>query len=321
MALQVGKDQVGLAKQTGKGAIAANPAFVHGLAGGGISLEISQEADPLTSAYLAPAGTFRDQAAAGASIDTRAFAKAIGIYLLAALGNVVTSGTGPYTHTFTLGSSLPYLTVFEKKGDGAIVAVRDCKLDELELAWEGNKPVTVSAKFAGTVLSFPATFTGTVDESDSALYFTPVGGTFSYDVDSGTPVESPVKSGKITIKRSAEPQYNSGAIEAGDVAEGMCDVEIGLTVNPDDTTLWRTIATGAAAGTGVQDEPLYGSAEIAFALGSDSLTFTADRVAFLADLPEADPAGGAAEMELSGIAFRTTDTPLTVALVNDQATY
>ena len=45
MALQIGKDQVGIAKQAGKGTIAANPAFAHGLTGGGIKVDVSQEAD------------------------------------------------------------------------------------------------------------------------------------------------------------------------------------------------------------------------------------------------------------------------------------
>ena len=95
MALQIGKDQVGIAKQAGKGTIAANPAFAHGVTGGGIKVDVSQEADAVTSAYLAPAGAFRDKAENGADYGTRAWQKAMGLYLLAALGNVATTRRRP----------------------------------------------------------------------------------------------------------------------------------------------------------------------------------------------------------------------------------
>lgn len=323
MALQVGKDVLGLAKQTAKGTIAANPTFLHGLAGGGIKVEISQESDELTSAYLAPAGAYRDAVENGADYTTRAWQKAVGAYLIAALGNVATSGSGPYTHTITLAAgALAYWTVFVKKGDGTITAVKDCKLDELEISWEENKPLELAAKWAGTVFSFPATFVGTVDESDTTNYFVPVGGTFKYDVDSATPVVASVKSGKIAIKRGAEPQMFSGAIEAGDVYEGAAEVSCQFNVIPDDLTLWRTIVTGAAAGTTIGTTPLYGSFEHTFTKGADSLKLASSYVAFLADLPEADPAGGAAEMELSGLCYRGgTATPLTATLINTQVSY
>lgn len=321
MALQIGKDQVGIAKQAAKGTIAANPTFIHGLTGGGISASVNQEADQITSAYLAAAGAFRDKAENGADLKTRAWQKAIGLYLLAALGNDAVTGAGPYVHTITLGAALNYFTVFEKKGDNAILAVKDCKLDELEISWDENKPLEVSAKWVGGALSFPATFTGTVDESDTTAYYTPVGGTFKLDLDSATPAVVPVKAGKLNIKRSIDTRYFSGAIEAQDTWEGLCEVETSLTVVPDDTTWWRTLVTGSAAGAGVQVNPVYGSFELTFVKGADSLKLAGSNVAFMCDLPEADPAGGAAESELSGISYRAAGTPLTATLTNTQATY
>jgi len=322
MPLQIGKDIAGIAKQSGKGSIAANPAFAFGLTGGGLSVAISQDADPITSAYLSPSGAYRDKVENGASLQTRAWQKAIGLLLLGALGADSVTGSGPYTHTLTLGSSLPYLTIFEKKGDNAIMAVRDCKIDELEISWDENKPLEVSIKAAGGVFSFPASFTPTNDESDTTNYYVPVGGTFKYDVDSATPVVAAVKAGKITIKRGAEAQYFSGAVEAGDVFEGGCAVEVSLTVLPDDTTLWRNVVTGAVGGTSIQTTPLYGSFEVTFTKGADSLKLAGSATAFLCDLPEADPAGGAAESELAGVAYRGAGaTPITATLINTIASY
>lgn len=323
MAIQVAKDQLGVAKQAAKGSIPANPAFAHGMTGGlGLKVGINQEPDPVTSAYLAAAGAYRDKVESGAEFETRVWQKAIGLYLLGALGSVSTSGAGPYTHTITLGASTPYLTFFQKKSDAAIYAIKDCKVDELELSWEENAPIDFSVKAVGGAWSAPASFTPTVDECDTTNYYTPIGGTFKYDVDSGTPVVASIKGGKITIKRQAEAQFFSGAIEAADAEQGRCEIEVGLTVVPDDTLLWRNIITGATGGTAVQSAPLYGSAEITFAKGADSLKFAMSSVAFLADLPEVDPEGGAGEMELSGIAYRGSgSTPVTVTLINTQATY
>jgi len=82
------------------------------------------------------------------------------------------------------------------------------------------------------------------------------------------------------------------------------------------------VVTGTTSGTAIQTVPLYGSAEQLFAKGADSLKLTSLAVAFLCDLPEADPDGAPVECELAGVAYRAaTATPLTAVLTNTQATY
>ena len=52
---------------------------------------------------------------------------------------------------------------------------------------------------------------------------------------------------------------------------------------------------------------------------NNQVTFTANRVAFLADFPDSDPAGGAMELELAFIVVRPTDgSPAFVATVKNQ---
>jgi len=318
--LQTGKDIFYIGKQSAKGSLPAEPTFAHGLAGGGVKVDLTQEADKLTSAYLSPAGASRSRAESGAEIETRSFLRSVGLYLLGALGNVVTTGSGTYTHTFDLGDTLPYLACWNAKGDGTILAVKDCKIDELAFEWEENNPLVMKAKLPGGVLSFDTSVTPTVDET-AASYFLPVGGTFQLDVDSATPVTTPIKGGSITIKRSASPQHYSGSIEAGDCHEGACDIEVGFTITPDNMTTWRTIATGTSNGSALATAPVYGSFAHTFVSGSASLKFEASRVAFLCDVPDANPEGGAAEVELSGICYRSSGKPMTVTLVNAQASY
>ena len=236
-------------------------------------------------------------------------------------GGAAAGGGSPYTHVITLGETIPYLTAFELKGDNTKPVVRDCKVDELGLAWDGNKPVELTAKLVGTVLSFGTTFEALVDELDTVTYFRPAGGSFKLDVDSDTPVTAALVAGSISIKRAAEPQFYSGDIEAGDVAEGFCTVECSFTVVPADLAEWRTVITGTANGAAVAGDPVYGSFEMAFVKGADTLTLAADKVAFMCDLPDADPAGGAAKVELAAIAYREGTTPLTAVLVNTHADY
>ncbi len=321
MGLQVGKAVFGIAKQTALGALAANPYFDMGLAGGGLAIAANQEADELTSAYLAAAGAFRDKVEAGFSIETRAWLKGIGLFLYGALGAVSTSGSGPYTHTITLGSSTPYLSCFERAGDDSLHAVRDCKVAELEFSWEENKPLGVKVSGPGTVWSVPSSFTPTASEVDTTDYFLPVDGSFKFDADSGTPVTTPMLGGTITIKRDAEAAYFSGDVEAGDVDQKHCEVEAKITLKPDDITLWKTLLTGTSSGTSIAHTPTYGSFEVTFVNGSYSLKLAASKVAFLCDFPEADPAGGAAKVEVAGLCYRNTTTPITATLINAQASY
>lgn len=321
MGLQIGKDVFGIAKQTAKGSIASNPYYTLGLAGGGMSINPTQEPDALTSAYLSPAGAFRSKIENGASIDTRAYLKSIGLFLIGALGGISTTGSGPYTHVVTLGTALLYFTIYESKGDATLHAIKDCKIDELEISWEENAPLAVKAQFVGGAWSIPATMTPTVTEADTTDYFTPVGGTFKYDVDGATLASASITAGSITISRKAEALFYSGSIEASDVAEGNCDVALSLTVHPDDMTLWKNLLTGSPSGTSIGTVPIYGSFEYVFTNGAASLKIEGAHTAFLADMPEADPAGGFASMEMAGVAYRTAGTPITATLINSQVSY
>ena len=322
-ALQIGRDIIGVAKQPGAGVLAANPTFAHGVStASDPSIAINQADDPQTSAAPTAPGAYRSSVDEKFTFDTRAWQKAIGLYILAVLGNDSVTGTGPYTHLLTQGLAVPYLSLFAKKGDGAIMAVRDCKVSKLEWSWTDNQPVVVSIEAAGCVLSFPLTFTPGTDESGTLNYYTPVGGTFKYDVASAVPVAASVIGGKITIARDVSTPVFSGAIEPGDAIEGNLTVDVSLDCIPSDTTLWHKIVTGAVGGAAIATTPQYGSFECSFVKGADSIKWGAYNVGFLADLPGADAKGGAAQMTIAGSAYPVAGgTPITATLVNQVATY
>ena len=323
-ALQIGRDIVGVAKQTALGAIAANPTFAHGVATGQLpAIAIGQADDPMTSGGRAAPGAYRNSVDEKFSFDTRAWQKSIGLYILGLLGNDAVTGTGPYVHTLTQALTVPYLTMFAKKGDGTLVAVRDSKIAKLEWAWTDNQPVVITIETDGCVMSFPATFVPTTDESGTLSYYTPVGGTFKYDVASATPAVASVVGGKITILQDVTTPVFSGVIEAGDALEGNLNVDVSLDCIPSDATLWRKILTGSTSGTSIATTPQYGSFEVSFAKGADSIKWGAYNVGFLGDLPGADAKGGPGQMTIAGGCYPAAPggTPITATLTNAVATY
>lgn len=315
----------GVAKQSARGTLAANPTFAHGLMGGSpLTVEPSQAPLEVTSGKRAAANMIRESSAAGADIQAPAYLKALGLYLLGALGSVTTTGSGPYVHTYATGD-LPYLSVFAKGFGAEIQAVRDCKIDEITLKWDAAKPLELSVKAAGTVFSYPASFTPGTDETGSDSFLIPVGGQFLVDVAGSTPVAARVVGGELTIKNNIETISGSASIEAADVFEGIQEHELKLVIVPDDLAAFRSTITGSANGTSVAASVPIGSVSLAFKenLGTGGLTVTGSKVAFLTSFPEADPKGGSVQLELAGIAVMPAagTAPLVYALTNGQASY
>ena len=315
----------GIAKQSARGTLAANPTFAHGVSGGQqISVEPSQSPLEVTSGKRAATNVIREGVKNGGSIESPAYLKSLGLYLLGAMGTDTVTGSGPYVHTFTTGD-LPYLSVFSKGIGATIQAVRDCKVDELSLKWDGAKPVELSVKVQGTVFSYPATFNAATDESGSESFLVPVGGSFQIDTLGNTLVSARVTKGELTIKNNVSTIDPAASIESDDVFEGVQEHEVKLTIVPDDLAEFRKVITGSATGTSVSSTVPTGSLSLSFKenAGTGGLVVTGSKVAFLTQFPDADPKGGAVELELSGMAVIPVGgtSPLTYALTNAQASY
>ena len=317
---------VGVAKQTARGALAANPSFAHGVKGGApISVEASQSALEVTTGVRASANVTRESVNASSDIQAPAYLKTLGLYLLGALGSKTTTGAGPYEHTFLTGD-LPYLSVFAKGIGPDIEAVADAKIDELVISWEGANALEVGMKAMGTTFSYPASFTPGVDETGSESFLIPVGGTFKYDPIGSTLATARVVGGEITVKNNVAQIPGSASITPTDTHEGKQECEVKLTVVPDNLADFRKVITGAANGSAASASVPVGSVELEFKEnngGAGSLKVTGSKVAFMTELPEADPSGAAVELELVGVAVVPDGgvSPLTFVLKNAQATY
>lgn len=315
----------GVAKQASKGTLAANPTFAHGLSGGSpVSVEPTQSALEVTAGRRAAYNLVRESVASGASVTAPAYLRSVGLWLLGAIGTVVTTGTNPYTHTYATGD-LPYLSIFSKGIGSNNQAVRDCKVDELSIKWDGSKPVELSVKAMGTVFSYPSTFTPTTDETASEAYLTPVGGSFQIDVLGSTLASARVVGGELVIKNNLSTIDPSASVEADDVYEGIQEHTLKLTIIPDDLAEFRKTVTGGAAGTAVSSTVPVGSVSLQFKenAGNGTLTVTGSKVAFMTAFPDADPKGGAVQIELAGMAVVPVGgtSPLTYVLANTQVSY
>lgn len=325
MPLQTLSAVIGVAKQGSKGTLATQPTFAHGMSGGSpISVEANQNVLEVTSGKRVRSTMMRESVMASASNQSPAYLKSLGLWLLGAMGSVTTTGTSPYTHTYATGD-LPYLSIFSKGIGTENRAIRDCKVDEFKLSWDGAKPLELSVSANGTVFSMPASFTPTTDETGSESFLVPVGGTFQYDVIGSTLATARVIAGEITIKNNVSPVDVSASVEAADVSDGIQEHTLSLTIVPDDLSEFRKVITGAAAGTAVTGTVPYGSLSLKFLEngGAGELAVTGSKIAFMTNLPDVDTAGGTIQVELVGTAVLPTagTAPLVYVLKNTQASY
>jgi len=316
----------GLAKQTAKGTIATNPTFSHGLIGGTpLTVDPSQAALDATAAKRAQYNVYRDGVKNSAGPNAFAYKGSLGLYLLGALGADTVTGTSPYVHTYSTGD-LPYLTAFLKGLDSTIEAVKDCKVDELSIKWDGRKLLEINAKMMGTNFSYPATFVPTTAEEGTESFMIPVGGTFQLDPIGASLASFAIVGGEITIKNNLELIEPSASIEATDVTEGVQEMELKLSIVVDDLALFRKYVTGSGAGTAATAAVPYGSVSLGFKenqAGAATLAVTGSKIAFATSLPDAQPKGGPVQLELAGIPVMPAGgtAPLVFALSNTTTSY
>jgi tail tube protein len=315
---------VGIDRQvSGKGTLAATALYGMGLRGGMLfNPQMEQTYEELTIADRFPPSAYRTSFHPGADFTSRAWPRSIGLLLYASLGSISTVGSAdPWTHTITPGATPLYLTLFSRL-DTEYHKLRDCRIDELSFTWDRAEPLEISCSVLGTIPSlYQGSWSATTDDSAEQSFF-PAGGIFQLDSDSVTPVTADITGGSITIANHLEPIDLSRALTPDDNWPGLHEITVTLRLIPADTTLLRSIWTASDSGTAVSNAPVYGSFNTKFTISaSRDLTFTATRLAWTGDYPEADPAGGPAEIELTATVLKPAGTAFTATLLNQVASY
>ena len=155
---------IGVAKQSAKGTAASTPSFVHGITGGKVyKPDRSTARADVACGVRAGTDSYVESIVPGADYDTYGYADALPLYFYAAMGSIASSAnagsgmSGYYDHVITLGDLLPYLTIWGRTG-GEYTCVEGCKVDQLEMEFEGPRPVSTgtSCRPAARSRSTPA---------------------------------------------------------------------------------------------------------------------------------------------------------------------
>jgi hypothetical protein len=315
----------GITKQSAKAAAAGTATYGFGLVSGAAHrLELDQDRHEITATRRVAGDVIRGAAVPGMAFETRLYPKPLPLLLYGALGTIATSGaSAPYTHTITPGTDLPYLHAFGRQ-DADYVDVRDCHIASLEISFDAPEPPTISVDMVGLVPTYGTSWTITNNDENSDFIPT-VDGTFQVDVDGATPASARIKAGTISIENGISPTILADSILPDEVPVGALEISCSLTiVTSTNLADWRSIITGSASGTAVQQTPVYGSVDLLFTLDADTdLQITLDRVAFTADWPDAEPGTDTEiELQLEGVVLQTdANDGITFVVRNAVATY
>jgi hypothetical protein len=315
---------VGVAKQSAKGTPATQPTFLFGATGGKpmvVDIDQPEEQRTLLASRNA-AGVNRQKVAHGMNFSCRAHPEMIGLLLYGALGAISSSGTGPTTHTITPGTDLPYLTFWGLYA-GSIFRVQDAKIDELTLKLSGPGPIELDLTAWGAIPGYPGSVTPAHDEQN-ALYYQGGGGLFKEDTSSATPATANVTEGELKISNGVAPLILARSVVPQDVTVAHQSIAPSFTLVPDVLDEWRKIVTGSGSGTTIAEQPVYGSYEEQFVLDANtSIDILCPRVGFACEMPDMDPGGGPASMQMAGVAVNGVSgaVPLTATVKNDITTY
>lgn len=310
--------QVALAKQVALASPAASATRQIGVKAGAVaSIAVEQEDIGQTWGSRISEGHDRGAMTPGAAFDTVGMPKSIGDLLLGALGSVNTSGSNPYTHVFTDGLTLPYYTVFARKGS-EYFKVSDARMNELELSWDGVKALTAKATYIGCDYDFLASaYASAADERPKDGALKGAGGTFT--VDGAAAI---VKSGSIKISNGAEAIHGSGSMYPEDVFYKMVEVTGSLTVVVNNLSLFRKHVTGASNGTSASTTPFMCAIVCSFTDGTNTLTFNGDHCVSVIEFPDTSAEGGPVELEVAFAAVVEDGTqPFNFTLVNTVTSY
>jgi len=309
-------------KQTAFGTLAATRKYGFGVRSGNIlAAGMEQAYEELTTANRFPPSAYRSAFLWSVDCVSRAWPRSVVMLLENALGARVTTGAAdPFTHTVDPADVPGYLTMATRL-DTEYHKIRDCRVDELSFSWNQAEPLEMGLRAMGTIGS-PYTTSGnpTTDDSDQQSFY-PAGGVFQIDSDSITPVTADITGGTITIANHLEPVRVSRQLEPTDVWPGLHEITVTLRLIPTNTTLWRSVVTGADAGTAISNAPIYGSFHTLFTItaGTRDMDFLGTRIAFSGEYPEPDPAGGPVEIELTGTVVKPAGSAFTAVVHNQEA--
>jgi hypothetical protein len=230
--------------QAAKGTAAATGQHRSYLTGGGFgpTREINDVEETSSSRLRSTA--FVGQVAAEGEPVMAVRPSMIGLLLHAAMGAKAVSGAAdPWTHTFTLALTQPYLTVFRMLGGLLFERFTDVKVSSLAFESSAGGILQVTASLIGLSPASKTAAEVTVQpETTEPFLHMDARSQLSFE---GSPV-SRIRRNRIVIATGAEAQYGD-AIVGDEVSEGMHEITIETEQIVSDFALWNRFHYGSAS--------------------------------------------------------------------------
>lgn len=234
---------LGFAIQTTKGTPSVASIVRSYLMGGGIipsrsiaDIEESSSGRLRNSAFVQNIGIEGDPQMA-------ARAEMIGLLLYGAMGAKAVAGAAdPWTHTFTLAPTQPYLTIWRMLGAGLFERFTDCKVTSLAIESAAGGLVAVTAGIAGLTPAFQtAAESAVAAETTEPFLHTDGRGQFLAE---GVAIAS-LSRVALSLATGAEITYGD-AVGGDQVAEQMMGITLETEQTISDFATWNRFHYGSA---------------------------------------------------------------------------
>lgn len=223
------------------------------------TLQIVQERERTTHLSVPTSGmqsgTFEGFRNAGGSIDIPAYYDGIGVLVKAALGAVAsTTGSAPYTHTYTPAASLPSLSIQFQRGTNLANSMEDfsgLKVNTMTISAEAGSEMTISFDLIGKDASARTTnITSDFPAHDEVLHFEAgdltLGSSFS-------PTALQIRSFELTLSNAIDRRNLLGSKLTGEpVFTDLREVTMSVTCDVTDNTLYNASLTGTTDDVSLQ---------------------------------------------------------------------
>lgn len=168
--------------------------------------------------------------------------------LYGALGTKADAGTAltGYTHTLTPGDTLPWLSVEEKIANGyEEFGYTDAKVNTIHLESDANGYLMGTAGLIALTQTLIAETPANSQVQDTSPLLVGTNVVVNYNG-----VQLPAKSFSLDINNNLEDDdFRLGSLFLGDLVEKRREVTAGVTIRPNDASLWKQAMWGSPTAT------------------------------------------------------------------------
>lgn len=239
------------------------------------------------------------------------------LVLEAALGDIGTTGVGPFVHTVQPAEVLPYYTIWRSQADTLWEQFVDCKASELSISADAGNPLTATINWLGRSATRLTTDPALLPWTATLQTGLP----FNYNdaaVTLGGAATSLISSFDLSITNNASVQQTDDAVPY-DVVEGQFEVTLGFDLIFETLAEYNKFHYGGAAGTTQDDTIFTTDANFTFTLGTDIVAFDFDSIAYEEFPVDPDPGGDPIVVPVRARSQRSASPFVVATVTNDTA--